>query len=471
MTRPAPRPSSLRWRLLAATVVVLVLALLPAGWVLSALFREHATQQFQQALQVQLDQLAAATLFDDTGAPVVDPARLTDPRWQRPLSGLYWQVDGPGRPGLLRSRSLWDSLVALPTDGVADGEVHAHAATGPGGSALLALERSIHDVRQPAVAWRLVVAGNTEALDAAVARFRGQLALSLFALFALLAVASWAQVAVGLKPLGALREALDALRGNRATRLDGRFPLEVQPLVDDFNGVLEQNAQVVERARQHAGNLAHALKTPLAVLQQTAEQMAREPAADVRTQAQARLVMEQVALARRHVDWHLARARSAAQLRAGRQATPVAPVLQGLLRVMERVHAGRGLSLRVDAMDPGLVFAGEEQDLQEMVGNLLDNACKWARGVVRVRAGTEVEQGRPMLRLEIEDDGPGIAAADLATLPDRGRRLDESVPGAGLGLAIVRDLAELHGGRLELGARPAGGLCATLTLPAAAAAG
>lgn len=459
----AARAPSLRRRLLAATVVVLVLALVPAGWLLGGLFREHVTQQFREGLQVQLDQLAAATQFGADGEPVVDSARMTDPRWQRPFSGLYWQVDGPARAGALRSRSLWDGALALPPDTLADGAVHAHQAPGPQGQPLLVLERSVHDATQPQQAWRLAVAGSTENLDAAVALFRTQLALSLAVLFGLLAAASWAQVTVGLAPLRALREALDALRANRATRLQGRFPLEVQPLVDDFNGVLERNAAVVERARQHAGNLAHALKTPLAVLQQGAEQLAKEQA-DPR--AVARVMTEQVEAARRHVDWHLARSRAAAQLRVGGPGTAVAPVLDGLVRVMQRVHAARGLAIDAPATERPWRFAGEEQDLQEMLGNLLDNACKWARSRVAVRIEDAAEPDRALLRIVVEDDGPGVAPGQLATLPDRGRRLDESVPGAGLGLAIVQELARDYGGRLELRAAAAGGLAATLVLPA-----
>ncbi|WP_048440934.1 sensor histidine kinase [Caenimonas sp. SL110] len=463
----ASRTPSLRRRLLVATVVVLVLALVPAGWLLGGLFREHVTQQFRETLQVQLDQLAAATQFGADGDPVVDNARMTDPGWQRPLSGLYWQVDGPDRSAALRSRSLWDVNLALPSDTLADGAVHVHEVSGPQGQPLMVLERSIHDAAQPQRVWRLAVARSTDALQAAVARFRTQLAWSLLVLFGLLAAASWVQVTVGLAPLRALREALDAVRANRATRLQGSFPQELQPLVDDFNEVLAQNAVVVERARQHAGNLAHALKTPLTVLSQSADQLARQ--ADPQTVA--RVMAEQVEAARRHVDWHLARSRAAAQLRVSGTGIEVLPVLDGLIRVMHRVHAARGIAIELPTIgrpgsDPPWRFAGEAQDLQEMLGNLLDNACKWARSRVTVRIDGVTNEGRPQLRIVVEDDGPGVAADQLANLPDRGVRLDESVPGAGLGLAIVQTLAQDYGGRLELRAASAGGLAATLFLPA-----
>lgn len=452
---------SLRRRLLAATVVVLVLALVAAGLLIGGLFREHVTQQYREGLRLQLDQLAGATAFDADGKPQVDAARLTDPRWQRPYSGWYWQVDGAAQPGLLRSRSLWDSTLALPVDPLADGAVHAHDGNGPRGQPLIILERSVHDPGRPGDRWRLVVAGNTEGLESAVARFRGQLALSLLLLFALLAAASWAQVAVGLAPLRALRAALDALRGGRAARLDGRFPREVQPLVDDFNAVLEQNAAVVERARKHAGNLAHALKTPIAVLQHAADQLA-DGKAEPATVAQA--IAQQLDVARRQVDWHLARSRAAAQLRSGAEATPVLPVLQGLVRVLERVHADRGLRIALEV--PATVSSAcEEQDLQEMLGNVLDNACKWARSAILVTAGARHEDGRSLLCIRVEDDGPGLDALQLAQLPVRGKRLDETIPGAGLGLAIVQDLVEVYGGRLTLERAALGGLAVQLCLP------
>lgn len=472
------RPSSLRWRLLAATVAALAVALLLAGWGLTALFKAHVTQQFEASLRVHLDDLTARTEFNGPASPAsprVDTAALSDPRWQKPYSGLYWQLDGTGRPAWQRSRSLWDTNLVVPSDTLADGQVHAHPGRGPQGSPLLMLERTIHPSGQAEARWRLVVAGSTETIDQAVAHFRGQLALSLLLLATLLTLAAWAQVSIGLAPLRAMRRGLEAVRQGQAPRLQGRFPAEVQPLVDDFNAVLDQNASMVSRARQHAGNLAHAVKTPLTVLRQAADQLARAPAQTQATPGQdpralAQLMGEHIDLASRHVDWHLARARSAAHARNPGQATPVGPVVQGLIRVMQRVHADARLHLQAELPDAALAFQGEEQDLQEMLGNLLDNACKWARSRVTVHARRipQSQEGlRPWLEIRIEDDGTGIDAQALTAVKGRGVRLDESVPGTGLGLAIVQDLVELYGGQLGLQASASGGLQATLTLPAA----
>jgi signal transduction histidine kinase len=237
-------------------------------------------------------------------------------------------------------------------------------------------------------------------------------------------------------------------------------------LVDDFNAVLDGNAEVVERARTQAGNLAHAVKTPLAAMAQAAAAARSRPQALAELPA---LVAEQVALARRQVDWQLSRARAAAALAVPGMRAPVAPVVAGLVRVLERVYAERGLRLDVARIAPTLAFAGEAQDLQEMLGNLLDNACKWARAEVRVVASLDGgTAASPRLRLMVEDDGPGIAAEQRDRVLARGERLDESSPGSGLGLAIVRDLARLYGGSITFDEAPGGGLRATLELAAAA---
>ena len=457
---------SLRFRLLAMTVAGVAVAVVLAGFVLSGLFREHVQRQFEAALAQQLDQVTARLAFDAQGQPVIAAQALSDPRWLKPYSGLYWQVDamaadGRGRAGVLRSRSLWDTSLALQVDALADGAVHVHEVAGPQGEPLLVLERTVRAEGVDATRWRLIVAADLQATQAATAQFTRVLALSLAALLMLLAAAAWAQVAVGLKPLQTLQRGLQDVQLARATRLQGAFPAEVQPLVDDFNAVLTRNAEVVERARTQAGNLAHALKTPLTILENAARTSA--PGDDA---ARAALVREQVQVARRHIDWHLARSRVAASAHLPGQRTALEPLVAGLVRVMNKVHAGRGVDIAVCLPDAPLFFAGEAQDLQEMLGNLLDNACKWAQSTVRLQA--QAPGGQPLrLVVSVEDDGPGIGAAQRAQAVERGVRLDETVPGSGLGLAIVRDLASLYGGRLELEPAALGGLRVVLTLPSA----
>lgn len=474
-------PQSLRWRLLLGTLAGLALALVAAGFALSGLFADQAQRQFRSHLQLQLDQLTAALEIDAAGQPSLG-STLADPRWQQPYGGLYWQIDAPGRQGLLRSRSLWDSLLRLPGDGLPSGQTHEHRLIGPASQPVLVLERQViwsagpspspSPAPAPAVgarstdqapaaeavpgSWRLIVAQDLRELEAAQRRFDLTLAASLAVLGLALAAAAGAQLALGLAPLRRLQRAVQQVRVGDAQRLEGEFPAELHPLVQDFNGVLLQNEQVVQRARQTAGNLAHAIKTPLAVLANAAEQ----PRGDLH--AFASLVDEQVRSARAQVEWHLARARIGGSGVPGLR-SPVAPVLEGLLRVMRKVHAGRELHIDCDSASDTLAFAGESQDLHEMLGNLLDNACKWAQGRVAVQARAA---GRRLL-VTVDDDGPGLGAAERERVFERGTRADERQPGSGLGLAIVREVAQLYQGQVRLEASALGGLRASLELPLA----
>jgi signal transduction histidine kinase len=440
------RTVSLGNRLLALAAVWILLALAAAGLVLTDLFRQHAEAELAGRMEAHLDELTAALEVQPDGQlAAVRP--LSEPRFQRPLSGLYWQVAGPaGRT--LRSRSLWDEALALPDDRPQEGELHRHALTGAGGAALSVWERSL---RLPGVEGpvRVAVAADLAAVRAATAGFSRVLALSLAVLAAGLLAAAVAQVHFGLVPLRRMGAALKALRRGRAERVAGEFPAEVRPLVEDLNQLLADNAAMVARARAQAADLAHALKTPLAVIANAAA----GPGGDT-----ARTIAGEAERMRRQIDRHLARARAAGRRRGA--AVPALATLAPLARAIGQLHAGRDLDIRIDG-DAALTFQGDGEDLQEMAGNLIDNAGKWAAHRVRVA----LSGGGGRLRLTVEDDGPGIAAARRASLPARGERLDESMPGSGLGLAITDELARLYGGSLELSESALGGLRATLDLP------
>ncbi|MHB1402964.1 MAG: sensor histidine kinase [Thiobacillus sp.] len=447
---------SLRFRLLLGTLFWIAATILVAGWGLGNMFRQHVELQFHAELKTHLDQLTAQLTLDGQGQPtLVMP--LSDPRLNKPFAGLYWQIDrlaGPGlpaSPAVMRSRSLWDQVLRVPADTPASGEVHQHRIAGPQGEMLGMVERS---VRIDALPLRLIVAADEALMIEPVARFNKELWLALGVLGLGLALAALVQVFVGLAPLRKLRAALARVHRGEAQRMEGTFPAEIMPLVEEFNTVLARNAEVVERARTQAGNLAHALKTPLSVLAN---------AAGGKDDALARLVAAQVEMARRQVDYHLARAQAAAAVRLPGARTPLEPVVDGLVRTMRRIHAGRGLELVVQPVAASLAFRGEAQDLQEMLGNLLDNASKWASRRVEIDAG--IEQDRLVIR--VDDDGKGIAAEQREAMLRRGVRADQQVPGSGLGLAIVDDLARMYGGQVVLTDSPLGGLRAVLTLPAA----
>lgn len=447
--------NSLRMRLLAGTLVWIVISILVAGWGLGQLFHQHVEAQFDAELKNHLDQLTAQLILDEQNQAKV---RLlpSDPRLNKPLSGLYWQIDripaADEQPvkAVLRSRSLWDETLTVPADTPADGEIHQHRIVGPQGVALRVVERTVtidtHSLR-------LMVAANESLMTEPIEDFKGHLWMALGILGMGLTLAALMQVFVGLAPLRSMQNALGRVRHGDARNMEGTFPNEIMPLVNEFNTVLAQNAEVVERARTQAGNLAHALKTPLSVLANAPEK---------RDDDLARLVASQVDAVRKQVDYHLSRAQAAASVQVPGIRTAVEPVIHGLVRVMQRVHADRQLEFVVHPDQANLAFRGEEQDLQEMLGNLIDNASKWARSRIEI----QVSDGSGRLRVSIDDDGKGIAVAERDHVIKRGVRADEQVPGTGLGLAITADLARMYGGDLVLAKSYLGGLQASLILPA-----
>jgi signal transduction histidine kinase len=269
-----------------------------------------------------------------------------------------------------------------------------------------------------------------------------------------MAIGLW-QVRRGLSPFGRLRERLSAVRDGRERRLEGTYPTEVQPLVNDLNAVLDHREQSVRRAVAKAGDLAHGLKTPLAVLAQEAE---RAESAGQREAAAA--IQQQVERMRRQIDYHLAHARAAASGATPGSHCSIAVSFEGLARTLLRLHADRGVTIHGDFLAGNSVRV-ERGDLDEMLGNLLDNACKWAASRVTV---TTSESGGAIV-IDVDDDGPGLDPSMREHVLQRGVRADEAAPGSGLGLAIVRDLAELYGGSIALDTAPAGGLRARLVLP------
>lgn len=459
---PVKAPRSLRVRLLWATVGGIALALLFTGIALTALFKNHVVTQFQAALTRQLDQLIIELEFDSTGKATVDASAMLDPRLQTPYSGLYWQIDilpEQGLPviGALRSRSLWDANLPRVAAVAAPGELLVSEGAGPAKESLLFLQRIVTSPNSPGRSYRLIVAGDLRFNLEATQRFGKTLSLALLLLLGLLAMAAWAQVSVGLRPLRDLQQALKAVRTGHTEQLEGTFPQEVQPLVDDFNQVLHANAGIVQRARTQAGNLAHALKTPLAVLENEADRVLAQNGT-----MPIQLIKEQLAQVRRHIDWHLLHARAAASRGLPGKQTDALATVSGLLRVLDRVFADKHIQTTVLASESTLLFAGEEQDLQEILGNLLENAFKWAATTITV--SLEIQTSR--LCIQIEDDGPGIAPDQLQIVKQRGIRLDETTPGSGLGLAIVQDLVQLYDGDLDLQNRTAGkGLRVSVFLP------
>ena len=452
------RAGSLRLRLLAGTLAWMLLAIVLVGWGLRALFQDHVTQQLQAQLVMQLDQLSASVDWSAPGTVSVTPM-AADPRLAQPLSGLYWQIDRLGavpQAGAARSRSLWDQVLRLPdvpASYPASGHTVLHLQDAQG-HALLAVARTLQLPEDDAPLLRLVVAGDTSLLAEPLQRFTHMLLIALGLLALGLALAVAVQLHLALRPLQILRTRLSAVRNGAAKQIEGSFPQELQPLVNEFNHVLHENADMVQRARTQAGNLAHAVHTPLTILANAAAQE-HSPLA--------LLVQDQVASAHRQVEHHLARARAAAAVRATGLHTPVIPPLRALLRTMQRLHAERHLSFELAPQAQDAAFRGEEQDLYELLGNLIDNAGKSAHQ--RVVVDVQCVDGQ--LCFTVDDDGPGIPEAERERMFARGTQLDEQHPGSGLGLDIVRTLAETYGGSVQALPSPLGGAGMRLCLPLA----
>jgi len=440
--------NSLAFRLVASAAIWCALLLSVGGFALSRLFEGTVERNFDARLGVLLEGVVAGSELDPDGSLTLRP-QLGEPRFDQPLSGWYWQIDDAGRP-LLSSASLWDQ--ALPVPALVDGQSTTSDAQGPQGEPLRLLSRAI-GLPGRETPFIYTIAGDRREIDAETQRFNWLLIAGLATLLLGVAAAILIQVRFGLEPLRRIRRGLAAIRAGDARRLAGGYPEELRPLADELNALLDHNEAVVERARTHVGNLAHGLKTPLAVLTNEASRSKGGLAS---------LTLRQTALMREQVDHHLSRARAMATAGVIGARCEVGPVLADLQRTLARIYTVRQLEIEV-VCAPGTDFRGARQDLEEMLGNLLDNACKWARS--RVDARAEVAGQR--LLVVVEDDGPGLPPERRNEVMERGRRLDEQVPGSGLGLSIVVDLAELYGGRLSLDEATSGGLRARLELPAA----
>jgi signal transduction histidine kinase len=444
------RFESLSSRLIAVAAIWTILALLVGGAVLSNAFRVAAQNSFDMALASDMDGLIAAAEPDPNGGVMLQ-GRFLNHNFDRVYSGLYYQIRA-GTTGGQISRSLFDREIEIRNT-ERKGALTWGEADGPEGQHLRVVSRRVDLApNQPAGEFTFVVAGDMVEVERQTGEFNTVLIWSFVILGLGLIIAILLQVRVGLLPLRRVSEALARIRDGKARRLDGHFPTEIEPLATELNSLIQHSEEVVGRARTHVSNLAHFLKTPLSVL--AAE-------ADAQPGPLADSIKRQVFSMRRQVDHYLSRARAAGSLDVLGNRTQVSTVMDDLARVIGRIHAPRGIVIDAECSDL-IYFRGERQDLEEMLGNLIDNGCKWARARVRVRCKSAA--GR--LSLTIEDDGPGLSAQQRTQVGERGERLDESVPGSGLGLAIVRDISKLYGGFFALDASPMGGVIACLELPA-----
>jgi signal transduction histidine kinase len=459
--------NSLAFRLFATTAAW-TLAVLPiAGLIIYQLYKTQVDGAFDDRIRLVMTVILADSI-DHGGTEPGQPKDIGEPLFEFPQSGWYWQIKPldvtPERPArALHSTSLGTETLTLLSDKtkLADKEVSWGYVIGPLSQRLRQAE-TVHSFGEGDETQRysIAVAGKTSEIDVQVSAFMTRLVSALALVGAGLLAATLFQVQFGLYPLRKIEKGLAAIRSGEATRLDGNLPIEIVSLQAELNALLKSNEEIIERARTQVGNLAHGLKTPLAVLQNEARD---------HKGALADKVAEQTQVMRDQVQHYLDRARMAARSGAIGRVTDIKPVAEGIARALTRIHRDKDLDFTI-TVETDARFQGEQQDLEEMLGNLMDNASKYAAAQVHVTAKlVEDRSQRPPLRqvhILIEDDGPGLTPEQLAAPIQRGRRLDETMPGSGLGHSIVADLAHSYRGTFSLSKADLGGLGATLVLPA-----
>jgi signal transduction histidine kinase len=449
------RLTSLRLRLLIASGLSILVALVLAGVGLTYIFYRHVEYRIVNELETYVNQIAGNVQFAQDGS--ISVRRMpADPRFNIPLSGLYWQVSSDSSDEIARSRSLWDQRLHLPKDPLSDGQLHQHQIAGPENATLILLERLVtFTTASGDVPLRIAAAVDRKDVVTASQQFAADMIPSLGALAAFLIGAAWVQITLGLKPLDAIRSGVNDIRTGNAEELSGSFPDEVEPLVAEVNELLLDQHKAMKHARTRAADLAHGLNTPLAVLKGHARRLRER--GDIEGADELDDLIDDM---KRHIDHQLALTRI--QVRRRGTAPPIAlgDVVSGVARTVKQTPRGERLEWTV-AIPADLKVRIDRNELAEVAGNLIENASKWARSEVKIgarRSGAEV-------LLTISDDGPGIDEGFLASAGERGSRFDQKTPGTGLGLDIVREIAEAYGLRLKLSNRAEGGLRAEIAFP------
>ena len=457
------RLNSLEFRLFATALGWTMLVLPLAGFIIYSMYAQEAFQSFDDKIKTLLSVVQTDSI-DHTSTELGTPGDVGEPLFQRLHSGWYWQIkplDEPTGP-----RRVSNSLATAELDSpflkwIAPdaSDIRWIDGTGPLGQRLRiaeAIERLGDEVTGRR--YSIIVAGPIEWPEARVSEFRKKLAAALALAGLGLVAMTLFQVRFGLMPLRAVERGLARVRAGEVHRLEGNMPIEIEPLQLELNALIRSNQDIVDRARTQVGNLAHALKTPLAVITNEADDDKSPFAAKVAEQA--RLMRDQISL-------YLDRARMAAQSGTIGKSTDVLPLIEPLQRALERIYRDKGVAITVKCSS-GAKFQGEKQDLEEMLGNLLDNASKWSKGCVFLTIDAPPVSTRPprrRLSILVEDDGPGLTSEQRARIGKRGLRLDETKPGTGLGLSIVSDLVSSYRGAIELTQSSHGGLAVKLDLP------
>lgn len=437
---------SLKKRFLALQILFVTLALLITGYGLTQLFERHVERRINAELATYLTRITAIVGFDNENIPYLKD-NLADPRFEKVFGGLYWQIDSEAAKHKLRSRSLWDYLLVIPQTAGELGQIGSHIINGPAGSKLLVLERRLaFDNGGKGQELRLIVAIDQVELQNASAEFASEVAVALLALGTFLLIAGWIQITIGLRPLAFVRNSIAAVRTGKARRVEVQLPDEVSPLAEELNNLLVAQEATILKAKNRADNLAHGLKTPLTALIADVRRLRdlgqNEIADDIEAVTK---------VFRRQIERELTTSRirrTPSQTKA-----EILPIIEKISATLKRTPDGENKKIHISC--PHDMYAAiDGDDLTEILGNLFENAFKHARSLILVN----VEETDGEVQISIEDDGKGISDKLLETVQKRGVRLDQSSTGTGIGLAIVNDILEIYGSKLQLGSGKSGGL-------------
>jgi signal transduction histidine kinase len=453
LSRIGIRRNSIATSLFLLSAGWLIVALVATAFLLTELYSRALDASLSETLEFHIETLTDLTLLGDD--PKSETIKVADPRFDRSGSGWYWAIRDTNGELLNFSNSYLGMKLPQLTGSFDDTNTRSAVMTDPFGVRIRMIER---EVRVPDLPLNIMVTGSLDEIFQLVDQFRGQTLIVLGAVAIMLAVMSTIVARIALRPVGQLRREVEKMREGEAAALSGKYPTELAPLSDEVNELMRSNLQIIERARNQVGNLAHGLKTPLAVLRNEASAAKDNPLAKV--------VASETEKMTQLVTTYLDRARLAARSAVVGKRADATNLMLRLTRVMQKLNPRVTIAMmRPDAQLPW--FRGDEGDLEEMAGNLLDNACKWAKSSVGVTMVAERATSGTSLLITVEDDGPGLSEEDAKKVLRRGVRLDEKTPGSGLGLDIVKELVDVYGGSLQLKRSVLGGLRCELRLPAA----
>lgn len=454
--------NSLAFRLFITSTALALIILPLAAYQLISVYRGSIEANFDERLKANLSLLIESSLQENYEAPT-KPKQFGGFAFTLPNSGWYWLIRPVKNDTLpvYSSTSLGEEKLDLAKkenlNTAEDGTVKFYVKY-ESDRKLRVITRSITlGTDEKPQAFDYIVTGDSSEIEDDIIDFASMLTITFLILGAGLIASTFLQVRLGLRPLKVVENGLTAIRAGKTDRLEGNFPAEIAPLQFEINNLIKSNMNIIERARTHVGNLAHALKTPLSVM--TNEVRGKtDPLADK--------VAEQTEIMQNQISHHLDRARMAARVGVVGSLTEISPIMQSLERALLRIYQDKNISFDLECPEKAR-FAGEKQDFEEIIGNLLDNAFKWANKKVSSKIKIESNKmGETLLHIIIQDDGPGLSDKELSQVKERGKRLDETKPGSGLGLSIVSDLVDLYGGKFDLSHSKLGGLQIKLQLPA-----